>query len=222
MPRISDLPTELLRIIASFVGWDLKIPFRLEFYRQHINHIPRRFLIRNHSLPSCFKEEFDIQEYNHGWHSDSLMTKARAKEAVHYGVEWNSPTKRFDIQRAHLPFFCDFVPERIISYIIIHAEPERIPWNSICSNPHLPVSFYRDHFDYIQWDFLSKNRGDLVELYDQYPDKLDWEFISQNPSVPLWFYEKYVTRLNWYAIARNYGLPLQIMTKEVREYLIAL
>lgn len=210
------LPVEIVGVISSFLGHDLNIPFKLEFYRKNIDKLPRIFLASNSGLPLNFRRELCLPLDCTSRDVDSHDITMKQFNVV----DWKPIN--LDVKRAHLPFFCDFVPESIVTYIIQNAEPSRIPWYSICSNPLLPESFFRRYHSSIHWDYLSKNRGNLIPLYDENPDKLDWEFICQNPSVPMWFYQKYFNRLNWDAIARNTHLPRKIMAVEVHQFLLQL
>jgi hypothetical protein len=205
-----NIPRDIVRIIADYVGHDLELQFTLQFYRDHIDKFSCDILASNATIPQSFRTEFMLPCCRN--QSEPVCVIDFKKEDSH-GLPTN-------LQSAYLPFFCDFVNEEVINHILNCVDASRIPWNSICSNPKLSVEFYRRHFNKIEWDYLSKNRGSLVELYDQYPERLDWEFICQNPSVPLWFYQKYSSRLNWHAIGRNKSLPRLIMAQEVREYLI--
>jgi len=72
---------------------------------------------------------------------------------------------------------------RIIKKISLKANPDKIDWPTLSSNPNPEaIDLLKENQDKIDWDALSENPS-AIELLKENQDRIDWEALSANPAI---------------------------------------
>src|SRR5690348_12364896 len=73
---------------------------------------------------------------------------------------------------------------------------DRVNWNSLSSNPNIPLSFFEKYLYKVNWDLLSGNLSILVSFFEKNLVGVNWDLLSGNLSIPVSFFKNHLNKVD--------------------------